>query len=246
VVIAIIAILAALLLPALSRAKAQARSATCKNRLHQMGSALAMYVEDNQQTYPFYRFESISGRWGNYFSWEESLEPYHRLIYTNADYHCPGYKGLIATAVNESIFLGSYAYNSMGVNGAAAGPTGYPTPFLGLGGANYQGTVSAVVKSQHIVAPAEMFSVTESRTIANFGYLQRLDLVGAGVDFGVPTWPPINTGVFGSNWMMPERHGKNYNAVFCDGHVLGLAPGILFDAQRSSPNWNIDHQVHIP
>jgi prepilin-type N-terminal cleavage/methylation domain-containing protein len=46
VVIAIIGILAALLLPALSTAKSYARSVSCKNRLHQMGLALQMYVHD--------------------------------------------------------------------------------------------------------------------------------------------------------------------------------------------------------
>ena len=54
VVIAIIAILAAMLLPALSKAKAQAQSIACKNHLHQMGLALKMYVDDNRSTYPFY------------------------------------------------------------------------------------------------------------------------------------------------------------------------------------------------
>ena len=48
VVIAIIGILAALLLPAMAMAKAYARSVSCKNRLHQMGLALQMYVHDNQ------------------------------------------------------------------------------------------------------------------------------------------------------------------------------------------------------
>jgi hypothetical protein len=37
-------ILAALVLPALSRAQGQARSVTCKNHLCQMGLALKMYV----------------------------------------------------------------------------------------------------------------------------------------------------------------------------------------------------------
>jgi prepilin-type N-terminal cleavage/methylation domain-containing protein len=55
VVIAIIAILAALLLPALSNAQARARSATCKNRLHQMGLGLQMYVEEHQGKFPYYQ-----------------------------------------------------------------------------------------------------------------------------------------------------------------------------------------------
>ena len=53
VVIAIIGILAALLLPSLSRAKARAHSASCKNHLHQMGLALQMYVQENDGRYPY-------------------------------------------------------------------------------------------------------------------------------------------------------------------------------------------------
>ncbi len=49
VVIAIIAILAALLLPALARAKLKGTEATCLSNQKQLGLALTMYVNDNNQ-----------------------------------------------------------------------------------------------------------------------------------------------------------------------------------------------------
>src|SRR5262245_57150515 len=52
VVIAIIAILAAILFPVFARAREQARKATCLSNLRQMGTAVTMYVQDYDETYP--------------------------------------------------------------------------------------------------------------------------------------------------------------------------------------------------
>jgi prepilin-type N-terminal cleavage/methylation domain-containing protein len=52
VVIAIIGILAALLLPALTRAKVQARNSACANNLRQLGIATRLYSMDNESRLP--------------------------------------------------------------------------------------------------------------------------------------------------------------------------------------------------
>jgi prepilin-type processing-associated H-X9-DG protein len=39
-------------------------------------------------------------------------------------------------------------------------------------------------------------------------------------------------------------HGKNYNQLYCDGHVSAMSPSILFDPSKTAPLWNYDHQPH--
>jgi prepilin-type N-terminal cleavage/methylation domain-containing protein len=52
VVIAIIAILAAILFPVFAQARAKARQAACLSNMKQLGTAVMMYVQDYDETYP--------------------------------------------------------------------------------------------------------------------------------------------------------------------------------------------------
>lgn len=58
--IAIIAVLAALLLPALSRAKASAKRTQCINNLHQLSVAVHLYASDNGDTLPAIATSEVS------------------------------------------------------------------------------------------------------------------------------------------------------------------------------------------
>jgi prepilin-type N-terminal cleavage/methylation domain-containing protein/prepilin-type processing-associated H-X9-DG protein len=77
VVIAIIAILAAMLLPALSKAKARAQSVYCMNNLKQVQLAIVMYAGDNGDHFPDNAGSTnTSSSWvtGN-LSWDSNAAP---------------------------------------------------------------------------------------------------------------------------------------------------------------------------
>lgn len=84
VVIAIVGVLMSLLLPALGRTKRSARSAACLSNLHQIGLALDVYVQENNNHLPFCaQLPSVNS---NLPAISKTLQP---SLKTKAIFQCP-------------------------------------------------------------------------------------------------------------------------------------------------------------
>jgi hypothetical protein len=229
VVIAIIGILAALLLPALLGAVAHAHSTTCKNHLHQMGLALQMYVQENRGRYP-------TG-----YDWYDQIRPYYDLDWRNPAYHCPGYSGQVSSWAGSLPHdpLGSYAYNFAGVRGYD--PRRILRDYVNLGLGTVGRLPNAAVTQGQVAAPSEMFAIGESR---HRGEREVANASGVFAMFCGYLDTSVRSCSYYGYPILPRRHGKNYNQLCCDGHVLEMDRGLLFNPTNTAAMWNIDHQPH--
>jgi prepilin-type N-terminal cleavage/methylation domain-containing protein/prepilin-type processing-associated H-X9-DG protein len=73
VVITIIAILAAILFPVFARTREKARSASCQSNLRQLGTAIKIYLSDNDSKMPLMMYRSPST--GLYYRWIHVIYP---------------------------------------------------------------------------------------------------------------------------------------------------------------------------
>lgn len=139
VVIAIIAILAGLLLPALGRAKAEARRVVCLSEMNQWGLAFQLYLEDYEDCFPREGYhtggEVFPNNWGHVAKpksqdvWYNVLPPYldklpasaywrpedNLKFYDSASFfHCPSVR--FPNAIKGQDVLFSRAMNSQLIN----------------------------------------------------------------------------------------------------------------------------------
>jgi prepilin-type N-terminal cleavage/methylation domain-containing protein/prepilin-type processing-associated H-X9-DG protein len=228
VVIAIIAILAAMLLPALSKARAKAQQAVCLSNTKQWGVAQTMYVDDNNQTFPFPRFQVTSTQDQDNPSWL-AINGYHNMnqgddVWFNA---LPSYvanKPMYVWAFNPTLFHDAKsiftcpAASSQGIDASDASATsgnmipgarplfGYGMNSKALANANLNAFVPQV-KSSMVAHPSAfvLFSDVRNRSTETPYY----GTVANQTDLATPH---CYTTRFSS------RHNKGGNITFSDGH----------------------------
>ena len=230
VVIAIIAILAALLLPSLSRAKFASKNTACKSNLRQLGLALQMYRTDTG-VYP------LTADGYSSTVWYTALGPYYGHNYNIMT--CPTFKG--EWPVDRAIvwifgFAGyrppsalgrtsglSYGYNGFGV-GSANLSSWYAN--LGLGLVANPGQLMPAVRESEVVAPADMIAMADSMP--------------------QPGYPHIFAFLLSINSTpSPERHNGGSNISFADGHVITVRnPELVSTNESNRCRWNVDHKPH--
>jgi prepilin-type N-terminal cleavage/methylation domain-containing protein len=225
VVIAIIAILASLLLPSLSRAKAAAQMAKCKSNLHQIGLGLQIYLSDGSSyPYTYSKFtKSGPGAW-----WYETLQTPVGTPWTNSLWQCPGRKSLAITnqipfSATLALVLASYGYNGFG--GESEGTLG--TAGLGLGKLYDQQIVGAQpprILEDMVRVPSGMIAVAEG---------------------GGPLVYPDTRLIHGTDLAQQPWHRPAENVLFCDSHVEQVRRSRLHAPNETARRrWNNDHEPH--
>lgn len=250
VVVAIIAVLAAMLLPALSQARAKARQAVCLNNMKQVGTAMYMYLSDYADYFPPTRSLNYL-QLQNHVSWY--MRDYLPLTPKNQEgvWKCPSYP---AERILKN--MGCCAWTMNGIFDLLGGPDygGYWATYqipMGMSPDTVYGNyrqgfglvtwlrstpVEDVVwfgasrRLSEIINPGNMIMLFE---VGNNHYpwlCQVEDYAPCGYN---TTFPGDGMSV-GTSVHYPSLHNGGCNYLFVDGHVEWLTRSSL---KRSM--WNV-------
>ena len=219
VVIAIIAILASILMPALSSARERSKTSSCANSLKQLGIGFASYLDSHNDWYPYYH--GYSGGSAGIVAWREQLGdakcvPYRRVGKSKllSDVlRCPGHEYKYADA-GRGIKTGR-SYDYMGTyvaNNVSAEWTGWGT---GKSNANANGC-----KSQHLYNPSSFVLLAEKRKASDTAQAKFTDhYFDRYANFHSSAKPIVPS----NEWVRMidlSAHNDRANYLCADGHVV--------------------------
>lgn len=234
-VIAIIGVLAALLLAALTRGVALARRTHCASNVRQLGQALQMFVGD-KHAYPLAvdPGSAEGGVWrGAVISGLGDSLPISQNYFQRGVWKCPSAER--PAGFPREMAYSSYSYNAYGFCNQA------DTNAFGLGGhCVWKGSrlPAPAVSASEVVNPSEMMALGDSFA------------GGQGVIVDGSRWAFQRTDGLtdfqGSTKRSYSRHQGKANVVFCDGHVESPKLQLLFEdtSDEALSRWNRDHQPH--
>lgn len=218
VVIAIIAILAGMLLPALGRAKEAARKTACLNNQRQWGLAMALYTEDNRDSFP----RESHGSSSTLNNWAQVRDPNNRDVWYNALPRTIGLHGAEDYATNTVLF---YQKGSLFHCPSAKFPKGY----LSGNNALFSTAMNSKLISDGVPVKTTVIIAPSSTVVFLENLLKdepKVDIAQATTELGQPS-------SFASRFS--ARHAGAGNLVFVDGHSQPLRGELVVDT-RPGPN----------
>jgi len=208
VVIALIAILAALLLPALGKAKESAKRTACTSNLHQLGTATQLYWSDHSaRCFRFAQSGITNGGRLYWFGWIDITMPEGQRPFDLSQGVLFPYLGGGTLRLCPSLIWQSPQFKLKGTNAIFS---------YGANNSLFRGPTQSEVSALSIVHPSETTLFGDAAQVNDF------QAPASPANPMFEEWYYLDTNPYYPNAHF--RHARKANLVFADGHVAPEPP----------------------